>query len=175
MSGQFSIIVAMDEQRGIGKDNCLPWHAPEDLAHFRALTTGHLVVMGRKTYESIGRPLPRRWNVVLTRDPSWGPFSKMRDDFYVFNSFAQVRQLPDMVPDRRVFVIGGSELYALALPYAHELIVTHVPGVFACDTFFPEFSAEQWSARAMREMPAASLGLNLRVVTYRRNTSPEIS
>ena len=125
-------IVAMTPDRIIGKGGDLPWHLPEDLKFFKRQTSGHPIVMGRKTFDSIGRPLPKRQNIVITRDPSWE-----QEDVSVIHS-------PDDLPllklqDPLVFIIGGAEIYRLFLPYLDQLIVTHVHETHPGDTIFPEY------------------------------------
>lgn len=128
-------IVAMTPDRVIGRAGTLPWHLPEDLAFFKRTTTGHPIVMGRKTYESIGRPLPRRRNIVLTRDPSWSA-----PGVEVIHHPDELRLLPDL--NGRVFIIGGAEVYAAFLPLIDELLISHVFEGHEGDTVFPSFEAD---------------------------------
>lgn len=131
---QLTAIVAMTPDRVIGRGGTLPWHLPEDLAFFKRVTTGHPVVMGRKTYESIGRPLPKRRNIVLTRDPKWSaPGAE------VIHRPEDLATLPEITG--RVFIIGGAEIYSAFLPSLDELLVSHVFARHEGDTFFPEFEA----------------------------------
>jgi dihydrofolate reductase len=132
MKPQLTAIVAMTPDRVIGKDGTLPWHLPEDLAFFKRVTSGHPIVMGRKTYESIGRPLPKRRNIVLTRDNSWSA-----SGVEVIHTPEELDALPEL--DGRVFIIGGSEIYAAFLPRIDDLLVSHVFENFQGDTRFPEF------------------------------------
>ncbi|MGJ8672233.1 dihydrofolate reductase [Rubritalea sp.] len=125
-------MVAMTSDRIIGKGNDLPWHLPEDLKLFKRTTSGHPIVMGRKTYESIGRPLPKRQNIVITRDHSWS--SEGVDVVY---SPEEVRGLT--LQDETVFIIGGAEIYTLFLEHIDELLVSHVYASYDGDTRFPEF------------------------------------
>ncbi len=125
-------MVAMTSDRVIGKGNDLPWHLPEDLKLFKRTTSGHPIVMGRKTYDSIGRPLPKRQNIVITRDQSWSA-----EGVEVVYSPEAVRQLELM--DEEVFIIGGAEIYSLFLPHIDELLVSHVYQEYEGDTRFPEF------------------------------------
>lgn len=135
MSLRLTAIVAMTPGRVIGRAGTLPWHIPEDLAFFKRVTSGHPVVMGRKTYESIGRPLPRRRNIVLTRDGSWSA-----PGVEVIHHPSELRGLPGL--DGRVFIIGGAEIYAAFLPELDDLWVSHVFEEHAGDTRFPEFEAD---------------------------------
>ncbi|MDX1679518.1 MAG: dihydrofolate reductase [Akkermansiaceae bacterium] len=125
-------IVAMTPERVIGKGGDLPWHLPEDLKFFKRTTSGHPIVMGRKTYDSIGRPLPKRRNIVLTRDTQWSA-----EGVEVIHSPEELNQLDDM-PDQ-AFIIGGSEIYSAFLPHLDEIIVSHVKRSYDGDTFFPAF------------------------------------
>lgn len=125
-------IVAMTPDRVIGRSGQLPWHLPADLAFFKRMTTGHPIVMGRKTHESIGRPLPTRRNVVLTRDPEWSA-----PGVEVIRRPEDLSTLPGL--DGTVFIIGGAEIYAAFLPQTDELLVSHLTARHEGDTFFPEF------------------------------------
>ena len=134
---KISIIVAMDEQRVIGNENRLPWRLPADLKHFRAVTMGKPIIMGRKTWESIGRPLPGRTNIVVTRD---------RD--YVAGGCVVVHSLEDALDaacdHAEAMVIGGGEFYRQVLPQASTLYMTRVHGTFEGDAFFPALDESQW-------------------------------
>ena len=139
----FAIIAAMDEKRGIGKENQLPWHLPSDLKHFAELTRGTVVIMGRKTWESLPekhRPLKGRLNMVLSRsrDLHLGEEVLLAQDLEA--AFAQIEQHFKGSSAPKVFVIGGATLYAEAIhhSYCTELFLTEVKGEFNCDAFFPE-------------------------------------
>jgi len=122
----------MTPDRVIGKGGDLPWHLPEDLKFFKKTTLNAPIVMGRKTYESIGKPLPKRQNIVITRDINWNA-----DGVTVVNTIAEVR---DLIADQeKAFIIGGSEIYSLFLPELDELIVSHVKKNYAGDVIFPEY------------------------------------
>lgn len=127
-------VVAMTPERVIGRNGTLPWHLPEDLAFFKRVTSGHPIVMGRKTYESIGRPLPKRRNIVLTRDPAW-----TRDGIEVIHSADELENLPEI--SGQVFIIGGSEIYAAFLPRLDDLLVSHIEEPHPGDTCLPEFES----------------------------------
>ena len=124
----------MTPERVIGKDNDLPWRLPEDLKMFKRTTHGHPIVMGRKTWDSLGkyRPLPNRQNIVITRDPSW-----QAEGADVIHSPDDLNKLE--LIDPHVFIIGGAQIYRLFLPSLDELIVSHVYEKYAGDTLFPEF------------------------------------
>ena len=135
MSLHLTAIVAMTPDRVIGKAGKLPWHLPDDLAFFKRTTSGHPIVMGRKTYESIGRPLPKRRNIVLTRDESWSA-----EGVEVIHQPDDLGKLAGL--DGRVFIIGGSEIYAAFLPKLDDLVVSHVFEGHDGDTWLPRFENE---------------------------------
>ena len=122
----------MTPQRVIGREGTLPWHLPEDLAFFKRTTSGYPVVMGRKTFESLGRPLPKRRNIVLTRDANWSAAG-----VEVIHAPADLTHLSGL--DGRVFIIGGAEIYQAFLPQLDDLLVSHLLENYAGDTWFPEF------------------------------------
>jgi dihydrofolate reductase len=132
-----SIVVAHSTNRVIGKDNDLPWKIPSDLANFRKLTTGKTVVMGRKTFDSLGKPLKNRKNVVLTGN-----------DTFAFEGVEVVRSVEEVLaldtPDSELCIIGGETVYKQFLPYVSKMYITLVEGVFEGDAFFPEFDEEGW-------------------------------
>jgi dihydrofolate reductase len=132
-----SLIVACAHQRVIGINNTLPWHLPEDLKRFKAITTGHHIIMGRKTYESLGRLLPNRTTVIVTRNPNYAV-----DGALVANSLQDAVAL--CKHDEEPFIIGGAELYQHALAIATKLYITQVALDVEGDAFFPEIDLSQW-------------------------------
>lgn len=133
-----SLIVAMDKNRVIGVDNQLPWHLPADLKRFKALTMGHHIIMGRKTYESIGKPLPGRKTVIVTRQHDY----KAEGCFVVHSLDAAVMMTRG---DEHAFIIGGADLFQQSLPYADRVYLTEIElKVPRGDTYFPELPASQW-------------------------------
>jgi dihydrofolate reductase len=158
------IIVAMTKDRVIGRGGAIPWREPEDLKHFKRVTTGHALIMGRKTYESIGKPLPDRRNVVITRNESYSPQRpESRVPVDVVHSLDEAFALCRSRNEEKAFIIGGGQIYERALPLADELIVTCIDrDDVVGDTFFPEWNAADWTQAA--ETTAGQL----RVVTYRR-------
>ena len=128
---KLSIVVAMADNRVIGQDNRLPWHLPADLKHFKQLTTGKPILMGRKTWESIGRPLPERTNIVITRDPDY----QAAGCTVVHSVDAALRAAE---PHSEVMVIGGAELYRQVLPEVSTIYLTQVHADVEGDTVFPE-------------------------------------
>jgi len=141
---RISLIAALDSNRAIGKGNQLPWRLPEDLRRFKALTLGKPMLMGRKTAESLGRALPGRANLVLTRSPA-APFAGMQ----AVASLAQALEIAKQADATELCVIGGGEVYALALPLATHLYLTHVQTVVpGADVFFPSWDIDQWRVEA---------------------------
>ncbi|MBL8523313.1 MAG: type 3 dihydrofolate reductase [Betaproteobacteria bacterium] len=142
-----NLIVAMAKNRVIGIDNKMPWHLPADFAWFKRNTLGHPVIMGRKTFESIGRPLPGRRNLVVSRNASW-----QAEGCEAFGSLtAAINQCRS---NENVFVIGGATLYSEALPLADAIYLTEVDASPTGDTWFPQLDADQWKERS-REHRAA--------------------
>lgn len=133
-----ALIWAMDENRVIGKDNKLPWHLPEDLKFFKRVTMGHPIAMGRKTHDSIGRLLPGRENIVITRQLDY-----VCEGCTVLHS---VQELVDYATEKKeeVFVIGGAEIFREILPAADRLYWTQIHDTFDGDTFFPELDLDEW-------------------------------
>jgi len=156
---QLAIIVAVDRNHGIGQNNQLPWHLPEDLAHFKRLTTGHPIVMGRKTFDSIGRPLPNRRSIVVTRNADW-----RHEGVEATTSLAEAVAL---VGDAPAFIIGGAQIFNEAMAIADRLIVTHIDAQFDCDTFFPAIDPSVWRETGRQAYDSAS-GLAYAIVTYQR-------
>lgn len=142
-----ALIVAMDRHGGIGLHNRMPWSIPGELKQFKALTLNHGVIMGRKTFESIGHPLIQRQNYVVTSNSDW--------------QAAGVTPVTDLVAFLRehalnkevVFVIGGAQIYAQALPYVQIMIISVVDGDYVCDTFFPELDWSQFKAVDIKAFP----------------------
>ncbi|MFT5589392.1 MAG: dihydrofolate reductase [Bradyrhizobium sp.] len=155
-----TLIVATDNAGGIGIRNMLPWKLPEDLAHFKRTTTGHPILMGRKTFESIGRPLPNRRNIVISRNPDWH-----HDGVETVASLQVALDLPEAA---EVFVIGGAEIYRLALPLADRLIVTEISQRFECDAFFPAIDPASWIETTRDTHHSSSNGFDFAFVTYQR-------
>jgi dihydrofolate reductase len=131
-----TVLAAVGANLVIGRDGQMPWHLPEDLAHFKAVTMGHTMVMGRKTYDSIGRALPGRRTIVITRQPGWHAPS-----VEVAHSLPEALALAGPAD---VFVIGGSEVYREAMPYADQMLLTEVEQSPEGDALFPAFEAGDW-------------------------------
>ena len=155
-----TIIVAADDHNGIGINNTLPWHLPEDLAHFKRLTSGHAIIMGRKTFESIGRPLPNRRNIVISRNAEW-----QHDGVERAGSLEEARAL--VAGDGQAYIIGGAQVYQQALPLVDQVVLTRIERTYDCDAFFPQLPPEQWM-ETEREEHMSAAGLPYAFVRYFR-------
>lgn len=156
-----TLIVARARNGVIGRDNTLPWRLPEDLAHFKRTTMGAPVIMGRKTWESIGRPLPGRRNIVVSRNAGL-----RLDGAEIASSLEDALRL--CVGVEQVFLIGGAQLYAEALPGADRLIVTEIDADIDGDAHFPEIDPQRWIATERERHHSESNGFDYAFVTYER-------
>lgn len=154
------LVVAYSDNRVIGKDNALPWRLPSDLAHFKRTTMGKPIIMGRKTWESLGRPLPGRPNLVISRNPDY-----VADGAQVFDNLDAALKACD--DHDHACVIGGEQLFRLALPCAQEVVATEVHAHIDGDTWFPALDPSQWQ-EAQREPQPTENGLDYDFVLYRR-------
>lgn len=158
-----TIVAAVARNSTIGINNQLPWHLPEDLKHFKATTLGKPVLMGRKTYESIGRPLPGRLNIVITRQPDW-----QVDGVVTAHSVEHALALAGAVPE--VCLIGGADLYRQALNQANKLVLTEIAADYEGDAHFPEVDPVVWAEASRAEQLSAD-GLAYAFVEYQRRDS----
>jgi dihydrofolate reductase len=158
---KLSIIVAMSSNRVIGVNNTLPWHLSEDLKHFKFLTVGHTIIMGRKTYDSIGRALPNRRNIVISRN-----IEISCEGAEVVHSIENAFSISKN--DGEVFVIGGSNIYEQALHLVDHLYITEIKKSFLGDAFFPEINKSIW-VETSREDHIANDGLEFSFVNYQKN------
>ena len=159
---QLTIIVAFDARHGIGINNTLPWHLPEDLQRFKRITSGHAIIMGRKTYQSIGRPLPNRRNIVLTRQAT--------SDWQV-PGLETAHSLPaalQLLNQQDAFIIGGADIYTQALPLCSTLLVTEVDHDAHCDAFFPVIDDTDWQETAREAHFSEKNGFAFSFVTYQK-------
>lgn len=147
MAKRVVLVAAVARNGVIGNEGSIPWHLPEDLRHFRRVTEGNVVVMGRKTFDSLGRPLPRRANIVVTRQPDWE-----HEGVYVAPSVEDALGMA-AVFDGDVMVIGGGEIYAAALPSASEQILTEVDLSPEGDAFYPAFDEAEWAELSREPHP----------------------
>ena len=159
---QLCVIAAVARNGAIGKDNQLLWRLPEDLKFFKRTTMGCPVLMGRKTFDSIGRALPGRRNIVITRNTDW-----QHDGVEVAHSLQAGLSLVDS--EARVFVIGGGELYRQAMPLCDELVLTEIDADFTGDTFFPDWPRADFQ-EASRESHQSDAGWSYHFVVYQRLT-----
>ncbi len=134
-----SLIVAMDEQRGIGRGNALPWRLSDDLKRFKALTRGHFLVLGRKTYEAIGCPLPDRNIIIMTRRQNYTV-----DGCWVADSLQKALKIAQEHQENEIFIGGGGDIFSQALPLADRIYLTQVHASLGCDVFFPELVMVKW-------------------------------
>jgi len=159
---KLSIIVAMAQNRTIGVNNTLPWLCPEDLKHFKTLTMGHHMIMGRKTFDSIGKPLPGRTTVVVTRNSDL-----VIDGCIIAHSLQEA--IHNCIGDEEIFIVGGAELYRQALPLVDTLYITEIQQDVEGDAHFPEFDRSAWRETArMAGSQAAPQPLEYHFVTYQR-------
>ena len=135
-----SLLVAASENNVIGKDNKLPWHLPNDLKYFKNLTWGLPILMGRKTFESIGKPLPGRKSIVITRNKDW-----MHEGVVTIHSIEQAIQQAASLGAKEIFVIGGAEIFATAIPQANRIYMTRIHHKFEGDVFFPKVNISEWN------------------------------
>lgn len=140
-----SMIVAMDKNNviGIKNENKMPWHLPRDLQYFKERTTGHTIIMGRKTFESLGRVLPNRQHVILTRSDQSFP-----EEVKVMRDVNDIIALKEANQDEEIFVIGGGSIYEQLLPYADKLYVTVINEAFSGDVYFPTINKDEWKEQS---------------------------
>ncbi len=159
-----SAIVAASNNNCIGKDNQLLWKIPADMKFFKETTTGHTIIMGKKTFASIGRPLPNRRSIVLTRDKTYSS-----EGIEIFNSVEEVISL-FKDSEEEAFVIGGGEIYNQFFPYLQKIYITHVYENFEGDTFFPEIPKAQWTKTTSSLLePEETTPYQIEFATYTRN------
>jgi dihydrofolate reductase len=163
-----SLVCALTRQQVIGVNNQLPWHLPADLAHFKAITLGHPIIMGRKTYDSIGRPLPGRANLVVTTQPNWQVPGVMATPSLP-DALHQAKVIAAKEGKQEVMLIGGASLYREALPLVDKMYLTWVEAEVPGDAYFPPVDWSLWQV-AQRETRAADEKNNydLEFVTYLR-------
>jgi dihydrofolate reductase len=170
VKSKIKIVVAMSSNRVIGKDNQLPWHLPEDLQHFKSTTLGHTMIMGRKTFESIGRTLPGRTTIVVTRNPKW-QFNGVQTASSLEQAIAMGQeQSPDSNLATTIFIVGGSEIYQQALTFADCVIATEIELSIDGDAHFPTLEPTSWLL-ASSEKFTSKTGLRFRINNYTRQTT----
>ena len=161
---KLSIIVAVADNSVIGRDNDMPWHLSADLKRFKSLTMGHHLVMGRKTFEAIGRPLPGRTMVVISRGRPQLP-----DGIASASSLDQAIEIARSAGDTEAFVAGGAQIYDLALPLADRLYLTRIHQSFVGDAYFPDVDEDQWTLVDREDHEADTVtGISYSFLTYER-------
>ena len=161
MKPLISIIVAMDKNNLIGCKNKIPWHIPSELKRFRSLTMGKPIVMGRKTHESIGRILDGRDNIILSLDNKYS-----KQGIIIYNNLNKV--IEDFSSHEEIIIIGGSEIYKLALPLVKKLYITYVDGSYSGDTWFPKFNLNQWSLESSEDLECPKSNITYSSKIYSR-------
>tara|TARA_R110001592_G_scaffold96331_2_gene276667 strand:+ start:55067 stop:55570 length:504 start_codon:yes stop_codon:yes gene_type:complete len=164
-----SIIVAKATNNAIGLNGDLPWRLPADLRHFKSTTAGHHVIMGRKTFESLNKPLPGRVHIVITSNLNY----TVPDGHLVVHSLEEALAIGMKKKLEKIFILGGAEIYKLALPYSQEMIITEIDAMPDADTFFPIFDTKNWE---ITDTSSHNKDENNRFdyafVTYKRKTTP---
>lgn len=159
---KITLVAAIAKNNIIGINNSLPWDIPEDLKRFKAMTSGHPILMGRKTFESIGRPLPNRKNIVLTGDEDY-----FFEGIDVTNNFDEAKELIKNL-NEEVFIIGGSSIYKLFESSADELAITHIEKEFEGDSYFPDFDWSKWAVKKEERFFDEKSQTNCRLTIYKR-------
>lgn len=160
-----ALIAAMAKKQVIGQKGKLPWHFPEDLRHFRRLTLGHTVIMGRKTFESIGKPLPKRENIVISSQ-IWE-----KEGLTIVRS---VEEALAVAQSKTVFIIGGEMIFKATLPLADYIYLTQIDHHFAGDTYFPDFDRQDWRIEETRQSLDEATGIPLQFLTLSRSAHASI-
>ncbi|MFF3100099.1 dihydrofolate reductase [Viridibacillus arvi] len=156
-----SLIVAHDENNVIGLNNAMPWHLPGDLAYFKRTTMGKPMIMGRKTFESIGKPLPGRTNIVITRDEEYA-----REGIVIVHSLEEALALAEKESEE-IMIIGGEQIFRMTLPMADRLYVTKIEKQYEGDTFFPSYG-DEWQVVSQSEVNETEDGLKFTYLVYER-------
>jgi dihydrofolate reductase len=164
-ASRLALVAAVARNGVIGSDNRMPWHLPEELKRFRALTTGHRIIMGRKTWESLGRPLPGRDNVIVSRNTALrAPGCRVVGSV--------VAALADCALPEPMFCIGGAELYRITLPLADEIYLTEIDADFPGDTVMPRIAPAEWRETARQPVTDPATGLRYAFVHFARIKAP---
>lgn len=163
-----SIIVAKATNNAIGLNNDLPWHLPSDLKHFKKTTAGHHVIMGRKTFESLGKPLPGRTHIILTRNETF----QAPQGHHAVQRLEDAFEIGESKKLDKIFILGGAEIYEMALPFTDEMIITEVHANPEADTFFPTIDRDQWVEKSRERINKENTSdeFDLDFVVYHRKT-----
>ena len=157
---KITLVAAISSNNVIGKENSLPWNIPEDLKRFKQMTSGHTILMGRKTFDSIGRPLPNRQNIVMTKDENFE-----REGIKVINDFYEALELIKE-SNEDVFVIGGSKIYELFEPVANSLAITRILKDFEGDAFFPDINWDLWQIEKEEKFFDEKSNIECKLIEY---------
>ena len=157
---KITLVAAIASNNVIGKENSLPWNIPEDLKRFKQMTSGHTILMGRKTFDSIGRPLPNRQNIVMTKDKNFE-----QEGIKVINDFDEALELIKE-SNEDVFVIGGSKIYELFEPVANSLAITRILKDFEGDAFFPDFNWDLWQIEKEEKFFDEKSNIECKLIEY---------
>ena len=157
---KITLVAAIASNNVIGKENSLPWNIPEDLKRFKQMTSGHTILMGRKTFDSIGRPLPNRQNIVMTKDENFE-----REGIKVINDFYEALELIKE-SNEDVFVIGGSKIYELFEPVANSLAITRILKDFEGDAFFPDINWNLWQIEKEEKFFDEKSNIECKLIEY---------
>ena len=161
---KITIVAAIASNNVIGQKNSLPWDIPEDLKRFKQLTSGHTILMGRKTFDSIGRPLPNRKNIVMTKDTNY----QKEGVEIVFDEKEALNLIKEL--NQEVFIIGGSKIYELFEPWASSLMITRVLKDFDGDAFFPDINWNNWQIESKEDFLDEKSNISCRLEVYLRKT-----
>ncbi len=161
---KITIVAAIASNNVIGQKNSLPWDIPEDLKRFKQLTSGHTILMGRKTFDSIGRPLPNRKNIVMTKDTNY----QKEGVEIVFDEKEALNLIKEL--NQEVFIIGGSKIYELFEPWASSLMITRVLKDFDGDAFFPDINWNNWQIKSKEDFLDEKSNISCRLEEYLRKT-----
>ena len=161
---KITIVAAIASNNVIGQKNSLPWDIPEDLKRFKQLTSGHAILMGRKTFDSIGRPLPNRTNIVMTKDTNY----QKEGIEIVFDEREALNLIKGL--NHEVFIIGGSKIYELFEPWATSLMITRVLKDFEGDAFFPDINWNNWQIKSKEDFIDEKSNISCRLEEYLRKT-----
>ncbi len=159
---KITLVAAIASNNVIGKENSLPWNIPEDLKRFKQMTSGHTILMGRKTFDSIGRPLPNRQNIVMTKDENFE-----REGIKVINNFDDALELIKE-SNEDVYVIGGSNIYELFEPVANSLAITRILKDFDGDAFFPDINWDLWQIEKEENFFDEKSNIKCKLIEYSR-------
>ena len=161
---KITLVAAIASNNVIGKENSLPWNIPEDLKRFKQMTSGHTILMGRKTFDSIGRPLPNRQNIVMTKDENFE-----QEGIKVINDFDEALELIKE-SNEDVFVIGGSKIYELFEPVANSLAITRILKDFEGDAFFPDINWDLWQIEKEEKFFDEKSNIECKLIEYSKKT-----